>query len=235
MRSGENLLPSEVFPSGQMSELRTYYNRYSIDPLLFGQDAPLTFPVAEPTVVRLRNLWLQAIREHPVEYMRAKWQMWTRQIGWSGAPWQVYHAGVDPNPWGYKIAHPRLNRAVIHYLERFGPPRLTGAGLERVWVYFVPLGAGVLLYTRSKRPAHRIIAWLCVGAFAHVLSVFFGAMGVQYRYSYPVVIVAAVAAVTLVADGLRLVRMPRPTPGRGSRQGVGGSDVMEPPVDLDAR
>jgi len=197
-RRDEILLDAALFPAQDLALLQAQYNPYSVDPLLFGTSALIPFPVQPADFSALRSAWLRAIRADPVDYLQGRWHIWTRQIGWSGHTWWFFHPYVDPNPWGYEIEHRTADRYVQHYLRWFDSgPWLDGGDLLRPWPYLLMAALG-LLFLRSSRPQRRFVGWLCVGAIGYEVTVFVGAMGVQYRYSLPVVITGLLVVVATV-------------------------------------
>lgn len=192
-RRGEVLLPPEVFPAQDVRLLRQTYNPYSVEPLLFGDAAILEFPVGSDQVSVLRSRWLDAVRADPIDYLRGRWKTWTRQIGWSGHVWWIFHPYVDPNPWGYEIEHDAVNDVMQEYMTSFtSDPWLGGNDLFRIWPYLLVCCGGLVMLRR--RSDVRLVGWACAGALAHESTLFLGTMGVQYRYNYPVVLVALITA-----------------------------------------
>jgi hypothetical protein len=233
-RSGEVLLDPTVFPSQNIDDIHEHFDPYNIDTVLFVPDAPIRFPVPPEHVDELRSQWLHAIRKYPVVYARERWQMWTRQIAWSGDAWWIFHPFIDDNPWGtkYSFERPELDHRLQQYLYAFTKSDQHGNLLHRVWIYLLAACAGLALL-HSRRPSRRFAGWICASVLLFQASVFFGTMGVNYRYSYPCVVLVLCVAAIMAADALaslrrRRVRVAVPEDLTGSQQRVGRADVVEP-------
>ena len=233
-RSGEVLLDDTVFPSQDIAQLDAHFDPYNIDTVLFIKDPPIRFPVPADHVDELREEWLHAIRKYPVVYAHERWQMWTRQIAWSGDAWWIFHPYIDDNPWGTKYAfeRPNLDHRLQQYLYLGTKSDQHGNLMHRVWIYL--LGAVVgLLGLRSSVRSRRFIGWICVSVLLYQASVLFGTMGVNYRYSYPCVVLVLCVGMIEAFDAASSIR--RRWGGRGpteqlagAGQGTGSADVVEP-------
>ena len=233
-RSGEVLLDASVFPSQDINVLDQYFDPYTIDAVLFVKDPPIRFPVPPDHVNALRSEWLHAIRKYPVVYAHERWQMWTRQIAWSGEAWWIFHPYIDDNPWGtkYTFERPKLDHWLQKYLYVFTKSDQHGNLLHRVWIYLIGALVG-LTGLLSARRSRRFAGWISVSVLLYQASVFFGTMGVNYRYSYPCVVLVLCVAVISAADGIdsarsRWSRRSLAEQFAGAGQGTGSADVMEP-------
>ncbi|MEO8695213.1 MAG: hypothetical protein ABI658_16930 [Acidimicrobiales bacterium] len=233
-RSGEVLLDETVFPSQDIAVLDKYFDPYNIDTVLFVKDPPIRFPVPPDHVDELRSEWLHAIRKYPLVYAHERWQMWTRQIAWSGDAWWIFHPFIDENPWGTKFTfeRPKLDHRLQQYLYMFTKSDQHGNVTHRVWIYL--LGAVVgLAGLRSKVRSRRFVGWMCVAVLLYQASVLFGTMGVNYRYSYPCVVLVLCVAVIGTVDGAASLwrwwgRDQATEQLAGAGQGTGSTDVVEP-------
>ena len=233
-RSGELLLDEVVFPAQDIALLDKYFNPYTIDPIIFGKDPPLRFPVPADHVDELRSEWLHAIKKYPVVYAHERWQMWTRQIAWSGEAWWIFHPYIDDNPWGTKYAfeRPKLDHWLQKYLYAFTKSNQQGNLLHRVWIYLIGACIG-LAGLRSRLPSRRLMGWICASVLLYQASVFIGTMGALYRYSYPCVVLVLCVVVIAAFDVAGSIRCRWGTRGPSEQlastgQGAGRTDVVEP-------
>ena len=207
-RSGEVLLDETVFPSQDIAVLDQHFDPYSIDTVLFVEDPPLRFPVPPDHVDELRSQWLHAIRKYPKVYAQERWQVWTRQIAWSGDSWWIFHPFIDDIPGGtkYSFERPELDLELQRYLYMFTKSDQHGNLLHRVWIYLIGAVVG-LAGLRSRVASRRFVGWMCASVLLYQASVFFGTMGVQYRYSYPCVVFVMCVAVIALADAAGSIRL----------------------------
>jgi hypothetical protein len=208
LREDTDLLPKTVFPAQNLKTLRKYYSPFGSLPLVSGPGHPLVASnphMQGPGIVdakgarELKHDWNKAVLAHPRAYLHARWQTWTRLIGWSGNTFEPYHPGFDPNPWGYKAKFPSLNRFGLAFLSSFSSGPLMGGALHRTWVYL--LGAVLLtvdLLRPKRSPPLRLLGWLCGAAAAYYLTFFFLATGPNFRWGWLLV------AATLIGTGVNL-------------------------------
>jgi hypothetical protein len=205
IRLGKNLLPPSVFPAQDLAVLRQSYSPYNVLPLLLGKGHLFTTAPVDASASRdLQHRWVNAVRGHPLSYLKVRWKLWTREVAWSGnsyEPYGGYHprrvaGGFDANPWGYRAKFAGLNQFALSYLRAFALPRFQGGALHRVWVYLTldPLLALALL-SRPTRPAARIVGWMVIAAFFYSATFFFGAMGQGFRWNWFLVLATLCAAV----------------------------------------
>lgn len=106
----------------------------------------LRLPPADRPVVE--QAWREAVREYPYVYLQARWQMFTRQIGWSGAPGESHY----PTDGTSRIFHPRspqLSELATGYLEMFdGGNWYQGGFLHRAWIYLAVAGLAAVRFGR---------------------------------------------------------------------------------------
>jgi hypothetical protein len=207
IRLGKNLLPPSVFPAQDLAVLRKSYSPYNVLPLLVEVGHPFTSAPVDASASRdLQHRWVNAVRGHPLSYLRVRWKLWTREIAWSGnsyEPYGGYHprnfgpeGGFDINPWGYRAKFAGLDRFALAYLRAFALPGFQGGVLHRVWVYLAldPLLALALL-ARPARRAARIVGWMVIAAFFYSATFFIGAMGQGFRWNWFLVLATLCAAV----------------------------------------
>ncbi len=208
-----NLFPADVMPRRDLATIEQYYNIDSVNPLLFSPDPPVRSPLADGPLRSLRRAWKRSIADQPVDYLKGRWRLWLRQVSLTREADFIYHPVVDPNPWGLQVRFASLDEAAGDYVEFFADPRtLDGGPLHRVWVYLLLDVVGALALIRKKmRPAQRVVAMLALAVVAHQAGLFLGAMGTQYRFQFPAVVVGLVVLFVLIQH---LSRMRRARPDR---------------------
>lgn len=200
IRTDHMLLPRSSFPSQSMAVLRAHYNPYIVTPL------PLVGTTNPKVESRLQSAWIHAILSHPIAYLQARWEVWTRQIAWSGPADEPYHNGIDANGWGFKATFPSLNRFTLSYLSSFtsGPPLYEGGELYRVWGYLVACAiVGIDLLRRRRPPELRIMGWLCWAAVIYFLPFSVISMGPPFRWAWFLVVTTVLAVCVDVVAHVR--------------------------------
>ena len=203
LRDGEMLLPPEVFPAQDLAELRQRTSVASIDGALFNQPVLIPVPVAGNLVDDLREIWFDAIRDHPAVYLDTRWDLWLQQIGWSADVLWIQHPFVDRNPWGYRPTFPELEQRANRYVSSFASsPSLEGGSVHKVWFYLLLDVAG-LLYLKHRDRQRQVLGMMCLTALLYEATFFFGAMGNQYRFSLPAVAIALIIGCVGTRDLIR--------------------------------
>lgn len=201
VRERQVLLRPGVFPAQDLAVLDATYMPFNVNTLLFGPEAPVRFPVPEAEFDGLRADWFRAVRAHPVGYLRARMSMYLAHASLTHRTEWVYHPVVDPNPWGYEVAHPRANHALQRYLRHFAlNDQLEGGVVHTVWPYLAVTIFG-LGYLSARRRSRRLFGWLCAASLVYQATIFVGAMGIGYRFAYPSVVLALVVATVACRDG----------------------------------
>ena len=195
-----NLFPADVMPRRDVQVFAQYFNVDSVNPLLFSPERPVATPLAPGPLRSLRNAWTRNVRDHPVDYAEGRLRLWLRQVALTRKANFIYHPGIDENAHGFHVAFPSLNEAANDYIEAFtaDPRTLDGGPLHTVWVYLAAAAGGaVVLLRRRAGPLRRLVGLAGVSAVTHQAGLFFGAMGTQYRFEFPVVVIGVL--VSLVA------------------------------------
>jgi hypothetical protein len=223
VRRDEVLFSSEVYPRQDLAALEQGFIRGGVNPLIFGGSAPLPFPLTAEEATTLRQDWLDAIAADPVGYLAVRWSLWEQQMAWSGKTEWVYHPYVDPNPWGYQIAHPSLDERLQAYLRLANDDSMRGGPVYEVWVYMLVTALGVL-YLRHRSPERQLVGWLCVASLVYQVTIFAAAMGVGYRLTYPSVVLALAVILIALADARVVLRR-----AMGERRRRDGTTRSAPP------
>jgi hypothetical protein len=180
--------------------LRQRVSVSSIDAALSVPPILIPFPVRPTLVDELRSSWLNAIQDHPGSYIDTRWDLWLAEIGWNGNVLWIQHPNVDPNPWGYRPTFPALEKRANEYVARFAASSdLSGGPLYKVWLYLLVDLVGIL-YLRHPDPRRHVLGALALTAVMYEVTFLFGAMGNQYRYSFPAVAVALVVGCVASRD-----------------------------------
>lgn len=210
LREDQVLLPEDMYRRQDL----TYLDRYShtssvfdISALLFGEHAAIPIPVEGSRLESLRQAWLSAIRERPLDYLGVRLDNALAQLTITSAPLYAYYA-APPAAYGFPVAFPALHDAAMRYVavgstndpvngNRGGP-------LQHVWPYVLVLVAGVVVGLVRRRPAaDAVVALLAAALLLYAVTISLLSPGVQYRYIYPSVVAGAVLLVVLAADAAR--------------------------------
>ncbi len=200
VRVQENLFSPAVLPSQDLSSVERNWNDKWVNSLLFSDEPTFPFPLPDDATAALREDWLRTVRNHPIEYLKVRWVLWERQIGLHTPAWWVYQPGISPNLWGYQTANPTLDAPLQHYLQAGVVDDVNGGGtLYKPWFYLLITVAG-LFHLRHKRTGRQLLGWGCLASLAYQGTVFFGAMGADYRMVYPSVVLAMVLIMVAMVD-----------------------------------
>jgi hypothetical protein len=140
------------------------------------------------------------VEHRPLDYLDERLDLFVRNLAINRTAVWVYHPGIDPNSFGYKIRFAGLNAEARHYVESFADDGLNGGVLYTVWVYLLVAAiGGILLLRRTATPALIAAGALGVAAVTYQSGLFLGAMGTQYRFEFPVVVIALLVTAIVVA------------------------------------
>ena len=192
------LLPPSVDPKQSLQAIENGTSVLLVDPLLFGPNPPVKFPVEGAAYSDLKSAWEKAILHDPGGYLaeRLRLGLWMLSIG-------------HPSYWlfnptdSFVQAHPKyqmINTWGYDYLDVFtlGPGHETGDRLYDGWIYaaILVVGGGILL----RRPAtERVIGGMSIAILIYTFILEFSGPGELYRYVYPMVATATVVAVVLLS------------------------------------
>ena len=228
MEEGRNLFPPDVMARRDFAVIQQYFNIDSVNPFLFTQDPPVPVPLSASQVRSAQRAWKKELLGDPVDYLEGRWRLWLRQVSITRKPDFIYHPTIDDNQQGQRIKFPTLDEAASDYVEAFTdhPRSLDGGPLHTVWVYLgISAAAALVLLRRAIRPAQRLTGLLGLSAVTHQAGLFFGAMGTQYRFEFPVVSVGLIAMLALLQRARhrrRPVSDGEPAPPSASPMGTTG-------------
>ena len=229
VRTGELLIPSSSLePGATLEDIRQHFTLHgeAVNRLLFTPDAPVRFMITDPEIHReIRNAWLEAIRDHPLEYLRHRTAFTWALLGVSGeytlgSVWPTESRAED---WG-------LNCPVR---ERYVPglfsvvswiPRTTDSWpWWRVWWMVGVLAIGTALAGWRCAEARM----LCGSSMMTIVLFALLAAAPGLRYLWLVSIAASVVVLLSLRRIPGLARRPLP-PGEGRAGGSAGPTGQAP-------
>jgi hypothetical protein len=214
-RTRENMFPSDVLAKRGISTVDLLYNRDAIDNFLFTPHHPIAYPLDDARADSLRSAWWDAVRGHPGEYLAARWSLFMRQLAVTRRSRLVYHTGIDSNLHGFAIAHPSLNGVVDDYIGAFADRDWNGDPIFTTWFYLSLALLGTIFLLLPGTPVTlRVVGGLSLSALTYQVGLFFAAMGLQFHWEYPCVVIGMLAGLVL----LRLAWQERPTRSAPARQ-----------------
>jgi hypothetical protein len=182
----------------------------SIIPLAFGDPPPIGMPRPADQVDEMRDAWLDQITDDPGQYLEWRWDAFMKQVGITGPGVWIYHPFVDPNEFGYSIAFPALNDIATGYQENFGNAALEGHTWQLAWVYLLfSLAAAIVLFVAGG--AALIVGALALSTWTYQVGLFFGTMGTQWRFEFPVALISLICVAVAVKVVWDRGRTPRPS------------------------
>ncbi len=220
VRDGESNFPDDVYPSERIGPINRTSSLDTIIPLAFGEGAPIPMPRSAEQVAEMRQAWTDQISGDPLQYLDWRIDAFGRQIGLDAPGVFVYHPVIDPNQRGYEIEFPWANEIATGYQELFADSNNDGQVLHRAWMYLLLALAAMLVLLRTPGPA-RTVGALALGAWTYQAGLFFGTMGTQWRFEFPVAAIAIVA----VAVAIRTLLDRRRS---AAAEAVAGSPRIEP-------
>lgn len=234
LRSEQMLLPHELNPDGiDIDQLRELATPYNLDELLF-RERRVPMMLDERGNAAAQTAWVRLVRDDPVEYLRMRWQLMSRQIGLSGNTRNPFLPTSIDNQFDIGPAFPGLAERATDYQLTFnqGDVWWVGGAVHRAWPMLLVAAAAAImaLLRRRTAPVAVDVAVTCAGVLA---TVFFFAPQLQFRFVAPVVVVSLVSAVALARPGSSApadasAAMPaRPVDGAVTPAVVDGDD--EPP------
>ncbi len=220
------LVPPSIFPSQDLGLIDRLVTDASADFLVYGPTGTVLLPIEGDRLTKLRQAWIDAIRDHPKGYLAVRAKRWLEQASVTAWSWEAYHPGILPDPAVFGLDRPEMQRlhierpglhdAATTYLQWFTTYiHLEGGVVHVVIAYQMMLVGGVVVMWRTRRVRARALAGLFLAAGLYELSFFFLAPTTFYRDSYCTVVVGLVAAVTSLAE-LQKARARRSTATRAA-------------------
>jgi len=197
VREGESEFPSDVYPSADVATLAATSSIDTIIPLAFGDPAPIPMPRSPQEVSEMRDAWTDTITDDPLEYLDWRFDVFMSQIGIDSPGVFIYHPTVDPNMRGYEIAFDLPNDLASGYQELFADEALNGHWFHLAWIYLL-LAIPTMTVLLPTPGAPRVVGGLALCAWTYQVGLFFGTMGTQWRFEFPVAAITVIAATVAV-------------------------------------
>jgi hypothetical protein len=195
-QDGRNYFPTSVLADRSMRPINTTSTDY-MTPLLFGPQAPIAYPIGAKVEAALKTVWTDRVPADPLGYMRERSALMLDEIGVTNDSIWAYHPVIDPNNFGYHTTFPWANDIATDYEKAFTSTANNGDALFAPWPYLLACVAAAAMLSRSWR--RLVLGGLALSALTYQVGLFFGLMGVNYRYEFPAV---AIGQIT-IAVGLR--------------------------------
>jgi hypothetical protein len=201
LRAERNLFPAAVMPERDLAAIQSRWDPDSMANFQWHPDAPIAAHLEPDRADELAAAWRRAILRHPIAYLDARIELFSRQIGLSRAGRWIYHPGIDDNPLGLHIRFPAANQRAREYVEAFAAPTLDGSILHEAWLYLLGAAAGAWTWLRRRSWPLLVLGALALSALTYQIGLFFGAAATQHRYEFPAVAIGLVvlAAATRLA------------------------------------
>ncbi len=230
IREEENLFPPDVMAQRDFEPIEQAWTVDNVIPLIFGTDALVVPPLAPEAFDSLREAWLDQLSSDPLGYLGSRMELFAHQLSFGAEPVLV---AAEETAFGYAHWFQSANDVANDYLavftradQDFFIPLLFGGVLFTVWVYLLAaIGAAVALVRRGTPAPVLLAGALALSALTLQAGLFFGAMGVAYRFEFSVVAVALLTVPVAVVA----VRRGREVPAPSS-----ASDVREAPQNVQA-
>jgi hypothetical protein len=209
VREGEILFPPDVMPRRDYDLLEESFTVDNVIPLIFGEEALVATPLADGAFESLRDAWTEQLTGDPLGYLGSRFDLFAQQLSIGYEPVLV---APEETSFGYAHWVPDANEAANSYLDAFTRSeqdffvkKLWGDPLFAVWVYLLlSIATCAVLLRRGMPPALLIAGALALSSVTLQIGLFFGAMGVAYRFEFSVVAAALLTLpLAVVAIGRR--------------------------------
>ena len=206
----ENHFPPVAMPQRGMGPVDRFWHVDTMNGYVFGAAPPVPAPMSDAQLSATRDAWLDELTGDPLGYLEMRTELFLRQISITREAMWVYHPGIDPNPYGYVVRFPGANDAATSYVEAFADAELDGGPLYTIWVYLVLAAVCAAVLLRGSRP----LPVLAVGALGlsiltYQAGLYVAAMGTQYRFEFPAVVIGLLAAVIAIKIAFATMRSRR--------------------------
>lgn len=192
-RVGEVLIPRSASNRQLTLDYLSSTSPFRLHQMFYVDQAVDLFPEQDARAA-IREAWTSAVRTHTGDYLGARWQMFSRQIGLSGPPFDAFipesgSSRLHPQP-----SFPTMSSWVSDYLGMWTTDGQwwIGGWIHRAWLWLA-VAWGVAWW---RRGIHLLLATM---ATAHLAGLFIVAPSVQYRFVEPAVVWAAISVAMAVA------------------------------------
>lgn len=150
---------------------------------------------------QVQKVWPLVIRHQFGCYLAHRSAVFVEQMGLARrAVFYPTEAGIIPNPYGLKPAHPGAVVRLNAYIQSRAPELWR----RPIWLYLLAPFATVILW-RRRHPARMLFAALLAGAFAYPAALFVAGPAADARYIFPSNVICAL----LIAAGAGIVMSER--------------------------
>jgi hypothetical protein len=198
VRSGTMKVPPEANSDGlTVADVASLSTPYVEDRLYTGgRGIDIQLNEAQRSAVMVA--WQNEILSDPAEYLRMRWQLFTRQIGWSGNTRLAYVPDYIDNPFGITPAFPHLSSRATAYVQTFnaGPEWPDSGVMYRAWPVLALMAIASAL-AAARRRGSAIVVVAGVSSAFYAISIFFLAPELHSRMIAPSTIIGLICVTGL--------------------------------------
>ncbi len=198
VREDKLLIPEEINPTGlTLAEISEVSTRFSMQGLYLGPKGVPIF-LTGPQQDAVMSAWKDQILNHPVDYLRMRWQLFSRQLGWSGDTRFAYLPPEIENVYGVTATFPGLSARATAYMQTFnsGPTWPESGVAYRAWPALLAMCAAMSL--ALKRRWDSIIVVAGASSILYAFSAFLLAPELSSRMISPSAIIGMICATALL-------------------------------------
>lgn len=176
-----DLLPPSLNGQAPMSgmQIRQNYDPRHLNLSLAAKPGVRPFGRGKPD--EIAQAWPSAVAREPGCYLAHRAAVFVEQMGLGrGEVFYPTHGGIDANPYGLALAHPKAAAWVNAYVARNAPEPWR----RPILLYGAALAIGLAAAWRRRDLAGLFLAILA-GAFAYVAALFVAAPAADARYIFP--------------------------------------------------
>jgi hypothetical protein len=192
LRTDEMLVPpSARTPGADLATLREHWSEGESYGLFFGPDAPLRWALRPPQVAELRRAWLEAIKDHPVEYLALRTRYGLTFLGFTKPSYGVFLPRTTPEGWGFDYS---IHSDYAPWFTGWYDRTFREGGVFssfRQWMFIAVLLA-VGLTSRGRRSV--AVRTLMAAALGTTFSFLVAAPAAGFRYAWFTMLCSLLAA-----------------------------------------
>ena len=190
----ENLLPPSFSAGGALTggELRALYDprHFNLPASLPPGARRLTPPAGDPSA-EVSAAWKKVLSSHPRCYLSHRAAVFVEQMGLNRrGVFYPTHGGIDPNPYGLRLANEAAAAAVIKHVSRSADQ-----WWRRPFILYVLTALAAVIAFLARLPTRALTLALTLGAAGYVASIFFLMPAADARYLFPSNVFCALAFV----------------------------------------
>lgn len=186
---------SEPLPKASISDIDKIYS--SLGALAMNDGNVALGNVVKPYPMKYRNeditkAWLGAIYNHPMAYLRYRWDLFSEIIGVKfHATFEPTHFGrIDQNPFGIQFQDRLITNITLKYIQA-----TSNIFLGKPWFIFLLSFSTTLLVYKSRliHPEAKKLTYYSFAAALLYVSPFFIVSGTgEVRYSFPAIVLGCI-------------------------------------------